>query len=82
MNIYEGIRIRRRAERPPAEISTPSATGGRPDDQYGMILKRPMVLGHEMAGIIVKLGQGVSDPKVGERVVTGIPTRPVSDQSL
>ncbi|KAE8395926.1 chaperonin 10-like protein [Aspergillus alliaceus] len=38
------------------------------DDQYGMILKRPIVLGHEIAGIIVKLGQGVSDPKVGERV--------------
>jgi L-idonate 5-dehydrogenase len=33
-----------------------------------IVLKEPMVLGHEVAGEIVSLGHGVSDLKIGQRV--------------
>ena len=33
-----------------------------------IVLKEPMVLGHEVAGEIVALGHGVSDLKIGQRV--------------
>ncbi|GMG30226.1 Alcohol dehydrogenase zinc-binding domain protein [Aspergillus oryzae] len=52
------------------------------DDQYNMIMKRPIVLGHEVAGTIIELGPGVSDYEVGDKVVVGIPTHPVAQDSF
>ncbi|HWZ43182.1 MAG TPA: zinc-dependent alcohol dehydrogenase [Candidatus Saccharimonadales bacterium] len=39
--------------------------------QFAGITKTPLVLGHEIAGRVVQIGDGVSDVKVGDRV--GIP---------
>ena len=39
--------------------------------QLSRITKSPLVLGHEVAGRVVELGEGVSDLKVGDRV--GVP---------
>ncbi|KAK6812372.1 Alcohol dehydrogenase GroES-like domain protein [Aspergillus parasiticus SU-1] len=52
------------------------------DDQYNMIMRRPIVLGHEVAGTIIELGPGVSDYQVGDKVVAGIPTHPVAQDSF
>ncbi|KAE8355934.1 hypothetical protein BDV28DRAFT_145733 [Aspergillus coremiiformis] len=52
------------------------------DDQYRLVAKRPIVLGHEVAGTIVELGPDVSDYTIGERVVAGIPAHPVSGQGF
>lgn len=47
------------------------------------VVEAPMVLGHEPAGVIVALGQGVTDRAVGQRVSLepGIPD-PLSQQTL
>ncbi|KAB8226344.1 chaperonin 10-like protein [Aspergillus novoparasiticus] len=52
------------------------------DDQYNMIMRRPIILGHEVAGTIIELGPGVSDYQVGDKVVAGIPTHPVAQDSF
>lgn len=45
------------------------------------VVKAPMVLGHEAAGIVSKLGQGVTTLKVGDRVAIepGVPCRSCMD---
>ncbi|KAE8374512.1 chaperonin 10-like protein [Aspergillus bertholletiae] len=52
------------------------------DGQDRMIMKRPIVLGHEVAGTIVELGPGVSSYEIGDRVVAGLPTHPVAEDSF
>ena len=52
------------------------------DDQYKMIMKRPIVLGHEVAGTVIELGPGISNYELGDRVVAGIPTHPVARDSF
>ncbi|KAE8418648.1 chaperonin 10-like protein [Aspergillus pseudocaelatus] len=52
------------------------------DDQYNLIMKRPIVLGHEVAGTVVELGPGTSNYEIGDRVVAGIPTHPVAQDSF
>lgn len=45
----------------------------------GMLAKTPITIGHENAGEVIELGQGVSDVQVGDRV--GVcPTVPESDK--
>lgn len=39
--------------------------------QFAKIVKRPLILGHEIAGHVVETGEGVQDLKVGDRV--GVP---------
>ncbi|KAJ5174145.1 uncharacterized protein N7482_000022 [Penicillium canariense] len=42
-------------------------------------IQRPLTLGHEAAGVVTELGEGVSNFKIGDRVVIGLgghPTRP------
>lgn len=41
------------------------------------VLTKPMVLGHESSGVVVEIGDGVKDLKVGDRVAIepGIPSR-------
>jgi L-idonate 5-dehydrogenase len=41
-------------------------------------LKQPMILGHEVAGVISELGEGVEDLKVGQLVAVS-PSRPCSN---
>ncbi len=40
-----------------------------------MRLREPMILGHEVAGVVAALGEGVSDLAVGDRVAVS-PSRP------
>lgn len=51
------------------------------DERHTLIKKRPITLGHEVAGIIVETGSGVSDYQIGERIVSGITSHPVSAQN-
>src|SRR5215472_1572044 len=39
--------------------------------QFAKIVKRPLILGHEIAGHVVETGEGVQESKVGDRV--GVP---------
>ncbi len=39
--------------------------------QFAKIVKKPLILGHEIAGHVVETGEGVQHPKVGDRV--GVP---------
>ena len=43
----------------------------------GRVIERPLVLGHECAGVIVAVGQGIDPGRVGERVAVepGVPCR-------
>jgi len=39
--------------------------------QFARIVKKPLILGHEIAGHVVETGEGVQDLRVGDRV--GVP---------
>ena len=41
---------------------------------YPPFVKLPMVLGHENAGTVVEVGEGVTDFKVGDRILCGPPS--------
>lgn len=43
-----------------------------------LIRKRPLTLGHEVAGVIVKTGPGVTDHKIGDKIAAALVTYPVS----
>ncbi|KAB2572120.1 alcohol dehydrogenase [Lasiodiplodia theobromae] len=48
---------------------------------HSWIAKRPITLGHEVSGTIVKLGPGPSTVQVGDRVAVAIPSHPVEKAS-
>lgn len=43
------------------------------------LLKRPIILGHEVAGIVRMLGPGVSDVQIGDRVAVALATHPLDE---
>lgn len=47
------------------------------DPTYSFIRQRPIILGHEVAGIIVEIGPGVSGYTLGDRIVSAIPSHPI-----
>jgi L-idonate 5-dehydrogenase len=80
------LRVEERAEEQPGagQISVAIKRGGICGSDlhyykhggFGVIrLKEPMVLGHEVAGIVTELGEGVSSVKVGDTVALS-PSRP------
>lgn len=48
---------------------------------HNWIAKRPITLGHEVSGTVVKLGPGPSTVQVGDRVAVAIPSHPVEQAS-
>lgn len=50
------------------------------DETYGLIWKRPITLGHEVAGTIVEMGSGISGYKIGEAIACCIQCQPIAKQ--
>lgn len=50
------------------------------DETCSFITHTPITLGHEVAGTVVEVGPNVSNVKIGDRVVVGLPSHPVADQ--
>lgn len=40
--------------------------------------KKPITIGHEVAGTVAKLGPGVSEFKIGDRVAASPPPQPIA----
>lgn len=50
------------------------------DETYGLIKKRPITLGHEVAGTIVETGSSISGYEIGEGIACCIQCQPISKQ--
>lgn len=48
------------------------------DESYGLIMQRPITLGHEVAGVITELGSEIKDYKVGDQIAAAQMSQPAT----
>jgi propanol-preferring alcohol dehydrogenase len=48
------------------------------DENYGMIMQRPLTLGHEVAGVIIEIGSEIEGYKIGDQIACAQISQPAT----
>jgi len=48
------------------------------DEDYGMLMQRPITLGHEVAGVIIEIGSDVQGYKIGDQIASAQMSQPAT----
>lgn len=51
------------------------------DENYGMIMQRPLTLGHEVAGVVIELGSEIKGYKLGDRIACAQMSQPATPEN-